>query len=66
MAHEIEFTIDENGNVEFDIQGFRGKGCAEIAEQFVKSLGKKLDQKQKIEFYKTEEKVKQKVKYNGF
>ena len=65
MSHEIEFTVDEDGNVEFDIQGFKGKGCAEVAEQFVKTLGKKLTQKQKAEFH-TEAQTKQKIKNDGF
>jgi hypothetical protein len=61
MPHEIEFTIDADGNVEFDIQGYHGKGCTEIADQFAKALGKKTTQKIKAEFHKPEVKQKQKI-----
>jgi hypothetical protein len=61
MAHEIEFSVDKEGNVEFDIQGFHGKGCAEIASQFAKALGKKMKDKTKHEFYEPEVVQKQKI-----
>ena len=59
---EIEFTIDENGNIEVDLQGFDGKGCSHLAEQLARELGKVKHRKQKQEFFKPVQKQKQKVR----
>lgn len=61
MAKEIEFTIDEDGNVEIDLQGFEGKGCEKLSEQLAKALGNTTFRRKKKEFYKTVVKQKQKV-----
>lgn len=62
MAREIEFTIDEDGNVEIDLIGFEGKGCTELADQFTKALGHAKINEKKKEFYKPTVKEKQKVR----
>lgn len=36
--HRISIRIDEEGNVELEIQGVKGKGCEKLAEMF-KELG---------------------------
>lgn len=61
---EIEFTIDENGEVEIDLKGYNGKGCHLVAEAFIKALGKAKTTNKKQEFWQTEVKQKQKIK-NG-
>lgn len=49
---EIEFTIKPDGTTEIDLQGFEGKGCHEVAEQFEKLLGKSIKQERKREYHK--------------
>ena len=39
MAKEIIVTIDEQGNVEVDLEGFKGKGCEAIAKGFAEAFG---------------------------
>lgn len=62
MAKEIEFTIDEDGNVEIDLIGFEGKGCTEMSDKLIKALGHATFQQKKKEFYKPVVKEKQKVR----
>jgi len=66
MAQEIEFTISPSGDVEYEISGMRGKGCAEVADQFAKALGKKVKEKLKREYYEQPVEQKQKVVRGGF
>lgn len=48
---QIEIIIDKNGEVTFDLQGWHGQGCAEVADQLVKSFGKEVTRTQKCEYY---------------
>jgi hypothetical protein len=44
----ITITIDENGDSEIDLAGYKGKGCHAVQEIFKKAAGgetKKLTQK---------------------
>ena len=51
---EIEITINLDGSVEIDLDGFHGKGCSEIADEFVKALsGDVIKREQKAEYYKS-------------
>ena len=59
---EIEFTIDEDGNIEVDLQGFEGHGCKDLADQIAKALGKVKTSRTKQEFYKPVQKQKQKIR----
>ena len=59
---EIEFTIDEDGNVEVDLQGFDGQGCKNLADQIARALGKVKTRQQKQEYYKPVQKQKQKIR----
>lgn len=66
MATEIEFLVDVEGNTTFEVSGMRGKGCAEVADQFAKALGKKVKEKLKREYYEQPIEQKQKVVRGGF
>ncbi len=48
---EIEFTIKPDGTTEMDLQGFEGKGCHDVAEQFDNQISIKMtaDQRSTIE-----------------
>lgn len=48
---QIDFVIDQDGNVEIDQTGWTGSGCGEIAEQLIKAVGKKVKQTKKCEYY---------------
>lgn len=61
MGREIEITIDKDGNVEIDMIGWHGKGCADVSKQLEKALGRTVKTDRKSEFYKPEQKQKQKV-----
>jgi len=61
MAKEIEFTIDENGNVEIDMINFQGKGCADLSGKLAKALGEQVEHVKKKEYYKPKQTQKQKV-----
>ena len=39
MKHEVEVSIDESGEVSFEVHGIKGQGCLAILEQFTKALG---------------------------
>jgi hypothetical protein len=48
----VEFTIKPDGTTEMDLQGFEGKGCHEVAEQFEKLLGKSSKVEKKREYHR--------------
>lgn len=54
MSKEIEYTIRPDGTVEVDLQGFKGQGCSETADEIIKKLGSDLKENRKREFYETE------------
>ena len=62
---EIEFTIDENGHVTVDMNGFHGKGCEEVAKQLAKALGTTVNKSVKPAYWKPEIETKGKVRLNG-
>ena len=59
---EIEVTIDTNGEVSIDLIGFKGKGCAEVADKLAKALGTQINRDKKCEYWEETVKEKQKVK----
>lgn len=59
---EIEIIIGKDGEVTFDLDGYKGKGCSEIAEKFSKALGKTVKSDKKCEFYQSEVQNKQQIK----
>jgi hypothetical protein len=58
---EIEITIDQNGNAEMDFMGFHGKGCDEVSKELSRALGKTIKTEHKAEYFKAEQKQKQKI-----
>lgn len=58
---EVEFTIDDDGNIEVDLIGFDGKGCGTLGEKLAKALGSVKHRQQKQEFFKPVQKQKQKI-----
>lgn len=59
---EIEVIIEPDGEISFDLVGWKGKGCHEVAEKLTKALGQTIEHHQKKEYWQTDTKVKQKVK----
>jgi len=59
---EIEVIIDEDGQTSIDLQGWNGKGCSEIAKQIAKAMGTTIKLIKKNDYWKTETKIKQKVR----
>ncbi len=58
----IEIIIDQDGQSSIDLQGYMGKGCADVSAQITKALGGKVIQSdKKTEFFKKDTKVKQKL-----
>ena len=54
MSKEIECIIEEDGTIKIDLLGYKGKGCAQVVDQIAKSLGIKIEEKTKAEFYQAE------------
>jgi hypothetical protein len=46
----IEFTVENNGAVKMNLEGFNGQGCAELADAFA-SLGPVVEEIKKPEYY---------------
>jgi len=66
MAKTIRYSIDKNGNVTLDFNGFRGKACIQEFQKLIealKSYGITIDgdvkQEKKAEYYMQEEVVEQ-------
>ena len=55
---EIEITIDNQGNVSYEVKGLKGKGCIESTKFLDEALGEVKERKHTREFY--EENVRQK------
>jgi len=49
--HEITFTIDEDGAVQFEVSGVKGPQCLEITKELEKELGDVVDQRKTAEYY---------------
>jgi len=59
---EIEITIDENGEVVVEMHNFKGKGCANIAEDLIKQLGSSKKSSKKPEYYSSQTCAKNEIK----
>lgn len=49
--HEITFTIDEDGSVQFEVTGVKGPRCLEITKELEKELGDVMEQRKTGEYY---------------
>ncbi len=52
--HEIDITIDDDGNVSFEVKGVKGKKCLEITKELEEALGIVKDRRKTGEYYETE------------
>lgn len=56
--HEIEITIDPDGQVMVHVKGAKGKACMEYAKWLTQVIGKVKDQKLTSEYYEPETKAR--------
>lgn len=56
--HDIEITIDKDGQVKVHIKGAKGKACMEYAKWLAGVIGKVKDQKLTSEYYEPETKAR--------
>ena len=54
--HEVEITIEKNGEVKVHVKGVKGKGCVEYAQWLAQIVGKVKEQKLTSEYYEPETK----------
>lgn len=52
--HEIQFTIDDDGNVSFEVKGVKGKKCLEITKDIEEALGVVVNREHTGEYYQQE------------
>lgn len=55
----IIVTVDENGQIEIEATGFKGKACEAATSSFIKALGVPVCTKKKPEYFQED---KQQVK----
>ena len=53
----VTIEIDEKGDVNVDLAGFQGKGCAAVQEGFTRALGKAESVTKKPEYNKPQQNV---------
>ncbi|MDX9723925.1 MAG: DUF2997 domain-containing protein [Myxococcota bacterium] len=51
VRHEIEFTITEEGNIEMEVKGVKGKDCMEITKALEEALGVVSNRQYTSEYY---------------
>jgi len=56
---EIEITINEDGTVLIDGQGFNGIGCEQALAEYIKAVGQAKNTTKKAEFYNKQQKIGQ-------
>ncbi|MHC4831509.1 MAG: DUF2997 domain-containing protein [Planctomycetota bacterium] len=52
--HEIEITIDDDGNVSFEVKGVKGKKCLEITKDLEEALGMVKSREHTGDYYQTD------------
>lgn len=55
---KMTFTIDEDGNPTFKLEGFEGTSCEKVAAQMVEALGENVIETKTPEYFKKSSKVK--------
>ena len=59
----IEITIDVDGKISLDLDGFQGKGCSDVIKKLTKAMSAQvLETHKKPAYYKPEIIEKQKIK----
>jgi hypothetical protein len=51
VKHDLEVTIDEEGNVVLEAHGLQGRSCLPALNELVKALGKAGDPTPTLEMY---------------
>lgn len=51
---EIDFTIDDDGNVTFEVKGVKGKKCLDITKDIEEALGVVKTREHTGEYYQQE------------
>lgn len=54
MVEEIKVTIDEEGDVSFEVKGVKGRGCEKLTRKLEEDLGKVTRRKHKAEYFQQE------------
>lgn len=62
---EIEITINDDGTVIIDGEGFEGKGCEKALGEYLKAVGREKTSKKKAEFYQKNQSIGQANKVGG-
>ncbi len=62
---EIDFTIDDDGNVSFEVKGVKGKKCLEITKEIEEALGVVVNREHTGEYYQQEVELKSHVEQQG-
>ena len=65
QKHEIEFTIDDNGNVSFEVKGVKGSKCLEITKEIEEVLGLVVNREHTAEYYQTEVQQSETIEQRG-
>jgi hypothetical protein len=53
MAKEVTFTINKEGEIKIDMEGFEGKGCHELMDHLSSAIGGKITKEViKDEYYR--------------
>lgn len=55
QQRELHITISPSGDVEIHMEGYKGKGCMNVAKAFESAVGKIVDATPTSEFYLPEE-----------
>ncbi len=63
--HEIEISIDDNGNVSIKVMGMKGKDCLAVTKDLEEALGIVRNREKTAEFYQTETQVSKTVDQKG-
>jgi hypothetical protein len=52
---EIMVTIDDDGNVSYEVKGVKGSGCEELTKELDAELGTVLENKKLPEFFQSQD-----------
>ena len=61
---EIEFSIDKDGNISFEVKGIKGPDCLEETKDIEEALGKVTDREKTSEFYQEDVSTERELEQN--